>query len=32
MVTIQIQDVQVKVEPDSGAEVNLMDERQFKAL
>ena len=30
--TIQIEDVEVKVEPDSGAEVNLMDEHQFKAL
>ena len=31
-VIIQIEDVEVKAEPDSGAEVNLMDEHQFKAL
>lgn len=31
-ITIQIEDVIVKVEPDSGAEINVMDEHQFKAL
>ena len=31
-ITIQIEDVSVKVEPDSGAEINVMDEHQFKAL
>ncbi|XP_015762118.1 PREDICTED: uncharacterized protein LOC107341222 [Acropora digitifera] len=31
-ITIQIEDVSVKMEPDSGAEINVMDEHQFKAL
>ena len=31
-ITIQIEDVSVKVEPDSGAEINVMNEHQFKAL
>ena len=31
-ITIQIEDVSVKVEPDSGAEINVMDDHQFKAL
>ena len=31
-VTIKIEDIDVKVEPDSGAEVNVMDEHQFKVL
>ena len=30
--TVKIQDVDVEVEPDSGAEVNVLDEHQFKAL
>ena len=29
---IQIEDVEIKAEPDTEAEVNLMDEHQFKAL
>ena len=29
---VQIDDVDVRVEPDSGADVNIMDEHQFKAL
>ena len=31
-VTVRIDDVDTQVEPDSGAEVNVMDEHQFKAL
>ena len=31
-VTVRLDDVDVQVEPDSGADVNLMDEHQFKAL
>ena len=31
-ITLRIDDVDVQVEPDSGAAVNLMDEHQFKAL
>lgn len=31
-VSVKIEDVDVRVEPDSGAEVNVMDEHQFKAL
>ena len=31
-VKVQINDVEMKMEPDSGAEVNLMDEHQFKSL
>ena len=31
-ITIQVEDVIVKAEPDSGAEINVMDEHQFKAL
>ena len=31
-VSIHIEDVEVRAKPDSGAEVNLMDEHQFKAL
>ena len=30
--TVKIEDVKVEVEPDSGAEVNVLDEHQFKAL
>ena len=30
--TVKIEDVIVKVEPDSGAEVNVINEHQFKAL
>ena len=30
--SIHIEDVEVRAEPDSGAEVNLLDEHQFKAL
>lgn len=29
---MKIEDVDVRIEPDSGAEVNVMDEHQFKAL
>jgi len=32
MITLRIIDVDVKIEPDSGADVNIMDEHQFKAL
>lgn len=32
IVTVRIDDVDVGVEPDSGADVNIMDEHQFKAL
>ena len=31
-ILIRLDDVDVEVEPDSGSEVNLMDEHQFKAL
>ena len=31
-VSVKIEDVDVRAEPDSGAEVNVMDEHQFKAL
>ena len=31
-ITLRIDYVNVQVEPDSGADVNLMDEHQFKAL
>ncbi|XP_038054673.1 uncharacterized protein LOC119726895 [Patiria miniata] len=31
-VTVRIDDVDVRIEPDSGAEVNIMDEHQHKAL
>ena len=31
-VTVKVEDIDVRVEPDSGAEVNVMDEHQFKAL
>eukprot|EP00794_Sanderia_malayensis_P021364 gene21364-23444_t len=31
-VVLRLNDVDMKVEPDSGADVNLMDEHQFKAL
>ena len=31
-ITVRLDDVDVKVEPDSGADINLMDEHQFKAL
>lgn len=31
-VTVRLQDVGVQVEPDSGAEVNVMDEHQFQVL
>jgi hypothetical protein len=31
-VTVRIDDVDVQVEPDSGADENIMDEHQFKAL
>ena len=30
--TIQIEDVSVEVEPDSGAKINVMDKHQFKVL
>eukprot|EP00794_Sanderia_malayensis_P020867 gene20867-22919_t len=32
IVVLRLNDVDMKVEPDSGADVNLMDEHQFKAL
>jgi len=31
-VIIQLNDLEIKVEPDSGADVNVMDKHQFKAL
>ena len=31
-VTVRLHDVEIHMEPDSGAEVNLMDEHQFQAL
>ena len=31
-VTVRLNDVDIRMEPDSGAEVNLMDEHQFQAL
>ena len=31
-VSVKIEDVDVRAEPDSGAEVNVLDEHQFKAL
>ena len=31
-VSVKIVDVDVRAEPDSGAEVNVLDEHQFKAL
>jgi len=31
-VSVKIEDVDVRAEPDNGAEVNVMDEHQFKAL
>ena len=31
-VILRIDDVDMRVEPDSGADVSLMDEHQFKAL
>ena len=30
--TVRLNDVDIRMEPDSGAEVNLMDEHQFQAL
>ena len=30
--TVRLHDVNIRMEPDSGAEVNLMDEHQFQAL
>ena len=32
MMTVRLDDVDVRIEPDSGAEVNIMDEHQYKAL
>ena len=31
-IDVQLDDVQLKIQPDSGAEVNIMDEHQYKAF